>query len=192
MNYFLMLVMPGRLCGGAYFIHTQDQQQLATLQQQLTDMTAKGPKTGAAGSGSNSATPGASDPFAEPAHPQPKAPAPVAVVRDPSRSASIDAAANSAIAAENSDAQGTITTLDGRTFQNCKILKVEADGITFSHDDGITKVLFPLLRPETQKKYGYSPQQAILKTETEIQQQQTAAAPAAPGAGSRDDFESVG
>ncbi len=53
---------------------------------------------------------------------------------------------------------GTIATTDGRTFQNCQLLKIEADGITFNHADGITKVLFPRLSPEFQKKFGYDPQ----------------------------------
>ena len=79
---------------------------------------------------------------------------------------------------------GTITTLDGRTFQDCKILKVEADGITFSHADGITKILFPLLRPDLQKRYGYDPQKAVAETAAQInyQQAQQAAQQNAPAA----------
>ena len=53
---------------------------------------------------------------------------------------------------------GTITTTDGRTFQNCQLLKIEADGITFNHADGITKVMFPKLPAALQKTFGYDPQ----------------------------------
>jgi hypothetical protein len=52
---------------------------------------------------------------------------------------------------------GTIVTITGKTFQNCQLLKVEPDGITFSHADGITKVLFPYLPPAMQKRFGYDP-----------------------------------
>ena len=55
-------------------------------------------------------------------------------------------------------ALGTITTTDGQTFHDCQLLKIEADGITFNHADGITKVMFTRLTPETQKKFGYDPQ----------------------------------
>jgi len=55
---------------------------------------------------------------------------------------------------------GTIVTEDGKTYENCQLLKVEADGITFSHSAGITKVMFRLLPPDLQKRFGYDPVQA--------------------------------
>jgi hypothetical protein len=67
---------------------------------------------------------------------------------------------------------GTITTLLGQTFQQCKLLKVEADGITFSHTEGITKVLFAYLRPEMQRRFGYDPQKAAAATEASLQYQE--------------------
>jgi hypothetical protein len=163
MNYFLILVIIC-LCGGAYYEHQQDAQQIAALQQQIDDMSAKQkvasnlPRSGGANGGPVVARP---------------APAPVAVLPpDASRSTAIDSAAAAVTAAQDSDSLGTINTLDGRTYENCKILKIEADGITFSHADGITKVLFPLLRPELQKKYGYDPQKAVAQTEAQINYQQ--------------------
>jgi len=177
MNYFLILVILG-LCAAAYYQHTQDEQQIATLQQQLAEMSAK-PKAV-----SNPAeSPGENSPFPARA---PAAAHPVTVAVLPashSRSSAIDSAVTAATTAQNSDSMGTITTLDGRTFQDCKVLKIEADGITFSHADGITKILFPLLRPELQKKYGYDPQKAVAETAAQINYQQsvqqTAPAPAA-------------
>jgi hypothetical protein len=52
---------------------------------------------------------------------------------------------------------GTITTLDGKTYQNCDLLKIDADGITINHSEGITKIMFALLPMELQKKFGYQP-----------------------------------
>jgi hypothetical protein len=57
------------------------------------------------------------------------------------------------------------------------VLKVEADGVTFSHDDGITKVLFPLLPPTIQKQFDYDPQKAVAQTDAQerYNEQQAAA-----------------
>jgi hypothetical protein len=53
---------------------------------------------------------------------------------------------------------GTIATQDGKTYNNCILLKVEPDGITFSHSAGITKVMFPFLPLELQKRFGHHDQ----------------------------------
>jgi hypothetical protein len=99
-------------------------------------------------------------------------------------SSAIDAAAAAAQAAANSASIGNITTLDNHTYINCKVLKVEQDGVTFSHDEGITKIPYPMMPPDIQAKFGYSPQQAVAQTEAEIraEQQQSALtnAPASP------------
>jgi len=50
---------------------------------------------------------------------------------------------------------GTVVIPDGKTYRNCWLLRVETDGITFNHSLGITKVLFPILPPALQKKFGY-------------------------------------
>jgi hypothetical protein len=44
---------------------------------------------------------------------------------------------------------GTITTLDQKTYQNCQLLKVEAEDIVISYSDGITQIAYTLmaLRP---------------------------------------------
>jgi hypothetical protein len=180
MNYFLMLVILG-MCGGFYYIHQQDQQQIALLQSQLDATSAKGPV--------NPANAAANAPTSLPASstPPPAAAAVAVLPPDNSHSAAIDSAAQAAAMAQNpANAGTTITTLDGRTFQNCKILKVETDGITFSHADGITKILFPLLPIDMQKKYGYDPHAAAAQTAAQLNyqdqvQQATATVPATTG-----------
>jgi hypothetical protein len=78
---------------------------------------------------------------------------------------------------------GTITTLDGKTFQKCQLLKVDADGIVVNHSEGITKILYGLLPPELQKKFGYDPHQAAALTEAQIQFQEEQRKAAAQAAG---------
>lgn len=58
-------------------------------------------------------------------------------------------------AASTGNKLGTISTLDGKTFQNCQLLKVEADGIVVNHAEGITKLDYGLLPPDLQKRFGY-------------------------------------
>jgi hypothetical protein len=81
------------------------------------------------------------------------------------------AAAAAAKAAANNHL-GTFSTLIGQTFQNCELLKVEADGITFSHSEGITKVIYANLPPELQKRFGYDPHQAAALSEAQIRYQE--------------------
>jgi hypothetical protein len=175
MNYFLIVLVLG-MAGFAYYQHNQDEQQVTDLQQQITDLQAKAK---AAASEPASSSP-ASHPVAviEPE---------IRVVAPSTRSSAIDAAANAARAASvappsDPNNLGTINTLDGRTYHNCKVLKVEADGVTFSHDDGITKVLYPFLPPNLQKQFDYDPQKAVQQTDaqTRYDEQQAAATNAAP------------
>jgi len=52
------------------------------------------------------------------------------------------------------------------------LLAVEADGVTFSHTKGITKVLFPLLPLDLQKRFGYDSRKAAALTGAEIKYQE--------------------
>jgi hypothetical protein len=45
-------------------------------------------------------------------------------------------------------------------YKGCKLIKVEADGITISHSLGVAKLLFTQLPPEMRKAYGYDPDAA--------------------------------
>ena len=203
MNYFLLFIIVG-VCGGSYYMYTQDQEQIRTLQQQVTDLTAQ-MKTGgtatAATTTSNPTTTGGSLATVQPLSPAPSlssggvtpatvapvttvAPTPVVapvapaavMANQPGHFNAIDAAANAAIAASNGSSIGTVTTLDHKTYTNCKVLKVETDGVTFSHDDGITKILYPMMTPDVQQKFGYTPQGAVAQTEAQIRADQQASA----------------
>lgn len=169
MNYFLMILIIA-IAGFAYYQHNQDEQQVAALQQQISDLQDKAKAAPAPNAAATAA-----------AHPAP-APAPVVqVVAPQTHSSAIDEAAHAATVAatSNSNNLGSITTLDGRSYQNCKVLKVESDGVTFSHDEGITKVLYPFLPPSIQKQFGYDPQQAAAEADAQVRYQQQAAAAAA-------------
>jgi hypothetical protein len=52
---------------------------------------------------------------------------------------------------------GTITSSSGDVFLNCKLLKIETDGVTFSHATGIRKLLFTDMTTDDQKRFGYDP-----------------------------------
>jgi hypothetical protein len=53
-----------------------------------------------------------------------------------------------------------LTTLLGETFQHCRILKATPEGITVSHDNGVSKIPFDNLNDEWKKKFHYSPEKA--------------------------------
>jgi hypothetical protein len=213
MNYFLLFVILG-VCGGAYYMYTTDQQKTAALTAEVIDLQGKlkaagvnpnsadstpptvAPSNGSATSIQNETIP-TIGPSTTPAPPPtvapsvPAAPPAVATVHQTdsdTHASAIDAAANAATAAANGTNIGTITTLDHHTYTNCRVLKVEQDGVTFSHDDGITKILFPMLPPDVQKQFGYTPQAAVAQTEAQIRamqdqqnnQQATNAVPASP------------
>jgi outer membrane murein-binding lipoprotein Lpp len=192
MNTFLVLVILA-VSGGAYYMYSQnqvDEQTITDLHHQVDDLNAKvaqaeteaaaakavaeAAKKAAAANHrtSTGSTPGLSSGL----------PGLNVVGPDTSHSSAIDAAASAAAAASHSAGVGTITTLDGKTYTNCKILKVDQDGVTFSHDDGITKILFALMSPATQKLFDYSPQKAVAQTDAQIRydEQQNAATNTAP------------
>ena len=50
-----------------------------------------------------------------------------------------------------------IVTTYGHIFRNTEILQVEPDGLTFRHTGGVTKLYFPALGEELQKKHSYDP-----------------------------------
>jgi hypothetical protein len=203
MNYFLIVIIL-ILSGGMYYMHLQDQQQIDSLQAQLvaaqkepvaapapaapasTVTRAPAPAPAAVAATINTVTKthdldspppvlnGA--PAAPPAPAAPSNPAALAVLQPAIHSSAIDAAASAAEAASNSASIGNITTLDNHSYTNCKVLKVEEDGVTFTHDDGITKILYPMMPPSLQAKFGYTPQQAVAQTEAQIRAEQDQAA----------------
>ena len=76
---------------------------------------------------------------------------------------------------------GTITTLDGRAFHECKIMRVYPNGVSFSHRDGVSKITFADLPENLRREFRYDPkaeaeyqkeQAAVRKTEQERRRQQ--------------------
>ena len=58
-----------------------------------------------------------------------------------------------------------IVTTSGTIYSDCKLLKVEPDGILVEHEPqpgavGLTKIKFALLPPEIQKRFNYNPAEA--------------------------------
>jgi hypothetical protein len=53
-----------------------------------------------------------------------------------------------------------ITTLDGRLFRECEIVRVYPDGVSFRHRTGAAKVLFNDLSPALRASLGYDPSKA--------------------------------
>lgn len=195
MNYFLLLVIVG-VCGGSYYMYTNDQEQIASLQQEIAGLKGHGSVQAVAPAATLatvtplatvaplSTTPAPASAPATVAPVTTTAPLPVTtvapVVGGPGHSDAIDSAANAAVAAANGSSIGTITTLDHKTYTNCKVLKVEKDGVTFNHDEGITKILYPMMPPDLQKQFGYTPEAAVAETEAEIRARQQAAATTNP------------
>lgn len=50
---------------------------------------------------------------------------------------------------------GTIQTLHGKTYRQCKILQRDADGIAFTHQKGTARVLYADLPADTRYELGY-------------------------------------
>ena len=55
---------------------------------------------------------------------------------------------------------GTFTTITGKTYQDSKLLKIEATDIVISCTDGITQVAYAILPPDLQRKFGWDPQKS--------------------------------
>jgi hypothetical protein len=64
---------------------------------------------------------------------------------------------------------GTITTRDGKSFYQCKVMRVYPDGVTFAHRDGAVKIPFAELPESLRSKFHHDP-----KAEAEYQKEQAA------------------
>lgn len=64
-----------------------------------------------------------------------------------------------------------ITTRSGVTYTNCTITRVEPNGITVFHVEGIVKIPFTELPKELQTKYNYNPTNAAAYTRAVNQKQ---------------------
>jgi hypothetical protein len=77
----------------------------------------------------------------------------------------------------------TFTTITGKTYQDPKLLKIEATDIVISSAEGITQVSYDIMPPDLQKKFGWDPKKSTTLNAAEIRyQQQLDAARAAAAA----------
>lgn len=58
------------------------------------------------------------------------------------------------------DSVGNISTLTGKVYRRCEIVKVHPDGVSFTHTKGAAKVLFSDLPEEWRQRLGYDPVKA--------------------------------
>lgn len=65
---------------------------------------------------------------------------------------------------------GTITTRDGKSFYDCKIMRVHPDGVSFTHRNGAAKIAFKDLPASMRQEFRYDSQQ-----EAAYQREQAAA-----------------
>jgi Tfp pilus assembly major pilin PilA len=194
MQYFLIFVILVA-CGGAYYEHTLAQAQNDTDQAQITDLNSKIDKFQSDGrkledeeakeeKGLAEAKTKITDLTTQLAAAQ-------KAVADAKKQAN-DAvkALQDEIAREKAgppppppptNLLGTILTQDGKTYPNSKLLKADEDGITISCTNGITKLIYGILPPALQTKFGYDPKAAAKLSEAQVHflEQQIEAADAA-------------
>ena len=53
-----------------------------------------------------------------------------------------------------------LSTVAGKTYHQCRVLKIELDGVSFKHANGIAKVLFKDLTPQWRNHFGYDADKA--------------------------------
>jgi hypothetical protein len=156
MNYLLIVIILG-LGVGLYCMHEQDLAQISSLQQQVQELSAKNAAAATAATAAQPPRPTFSYPTSEPT--------PVASGQ------AIDAARTAAETSATGANLGTMTTLDGHSYTNCRLVKQEQDGVTFNHDDGITKVPYWNMSPDEQKEFGYDIHTAAATVEAQARYQ---------------------
>lgn len=180
MNYFLLFIILV-LCGGGYYEYTVQAQSETHYQQQISDLSAEVEKARSDGTKIAAEKDEVSKKLADAqtkiadlnsqiaaAVTTAKAEKDAEAEAKAVAAAQAAAAKQAAAAALPSNNLGTITTLDGKAFQNCQLLRVETDGITFSHSTGITKIIFPILQPGLQKRFGFDPRIGTELTDAQV------------------------
>jgi hypothetical protein len=194
MNYVLILIILG-LCGGGYYEYQQlqqaEQSRDSSYEKQIADLQAQNK--------------GLSDAQKQATSEVSAAKAQVTTLAGQLKTAQTDLASAKAAAAATgvtsatpgktasgissaatlSNNLGTIATLGGQTYQNCQLLKVNAESITISETAGITEIPFALLPPNLQQRFDYDPHQAAALTAAQIEyleelRKAAAAAPTPP------------
>jgi len=179
MNYFLILIILG-LCGGGYYEYTNlqtAQQDTMTSDQQVNDkLRSENKKLEDANTALTKSASEAQAAIADLTTQLQNAQSGLALAKQAAAAkASAPApppATTPAAPPAPTNNLGTIATLDGKSYQNCQLLKVDADGITVNHSEGITKIVFGLLPPDLQKRFGYDPHQATALTEAQVEYQE--------------------
>ena len=193
MNYFLLVIILG-LCGGGYYEYTILEQNSSADQQQITNLGAKidalqsenkrleDDKAQLTKSVADAQTETA-DLTKQVQEAQSALAKAQAQALQSATAATMAATTVAATPSRPSNNLGTIATLDGKTYQNCQLLKVQADGIVVNDADGITEIRFGLMPPDLQKRFGYDPHQAATLTDAQVQYQEEQRAAAAQAAG---------
>jgi hypothetical protein len=65
-------------------------------------------------------------------------------------------------------------TSSGRVFQQCRVIKVEPDGVSFRHQQGAGKLLFKDMTPTWRDHFGYDPAKAKAHNDKLLQDKQKA------------------
>lgn len=182
MKYLLILVVL-LACGGAYYEHMLLVKQDAADEQQISDLNSKIETLESAGKdqedGKAKLEKGLADEKAKTADLTAQLDAAQKAAAEAKKQAD-DAvkALQAEIAKETAQPPkppkptnflGTVTTQNGKTFQNCMLLKADVDGITVNCATGITKLIYGILPPELQTKFGYDPHAASKLSEAQVQ-----------------------
>ena len=176
------------LCGGGYYEYNDLQQKSAAAQLQISDLSAKVDKLEADNKAleddKTRLTKMANDAQTEITDLAKQLQAAHGGLAQARPSAAQPPTANApAMAATAGNSLGAISTLNGKTFQNCQLLKIKAEGIIINHSEGITEIEYGLLPLDLQKRFGYDPRQAAALTEAQIQFQEQQRKAAADSAG---------
>lgn len=67
---------------------------------------------------------------------------------------------------------GTLTTVDGRTYQGVTLVSVDDVGIAIRSDDGPSRIAFTRLNAQLRKRFGYDPGAAGKQAQTEAAERQ--------------------
>ena len=191
MKYFLMVIILG-LCGGGYYEYTLLQQTISDDLQKISDLSAKVDAL-------QSENKKLADDQAQLKKSADDATAEVADLTEQVQKAQSQLAAAQALAARAkakppatnaptatappTNSLGTITTLDGKTYQNCQLLNVKTNSIVINYADGITEVPYNMMSRDLQKRFGYDPHQAAALSEAQIEYQEEQRKAAAQAAG---------
>jgi hypothetical protein len=190
MNYFLMLIILGMGYGGYYeydLLHTKnlaDQKQIDDFGAQVATLTAENAKLE---DEAKQLTKSADDAKTEISDVTKQLQdAKTALVQAKQVGTQPAATAGAApMFVPNGNNLGTIALLDGKSYPNCELMKVQADCIVISYVGGITQVPFSLMAPDLQKRFGFDPQVALALSadQVAVQEMKRKAAAAAQTAG---------